>query len=152
MASRLRQIYAALANRAIMLNGKNIPCRKLDETNGVIDVTPVRVLSPLSERAEGSGLVPLTFGGAATLQWKITELCLIASVEEGSGLEFFTPLLVECQEAYVNNVYADRHLGLDPKTVTLNNLDIDIGVHNYPLGSSHWYYSVKAEWTIRENL
>ncbi len=157
MASKLTQIYDALANKAIFCDGKNIPCRKLQETNGVIDVTPVRVLSPLSDRNEGRGLVPLTFGTAATLQWVITELLLLAGIEEGSGLEFYTPRLVECQAAYAANVFTDKTLGIAPapvssSSVVVNGADIETGVYEYPLGSNAWYYGLKVSWTIRENL
>lgn len=150
MASLLRQIYAKLAERSMSISTGTIPCRTLATTNGVIDKTPVRVLSPLSERAEGKGLTPITFGGAKTLQWMITELCLLAPVASASGLEFYTPLLVEYQEAFVNS-YPTRHLGLGDQVI-VNTVDLEMGEYNYPLGSANWYYGVKATWTIRENL
>jgi hypothetical protein len=157
VASKLTDIYDALANKSIILDGVPVPCQKLEETTGVIFGTPQRVLSPLSERNEGRGLVPLTFGGAATLQWFITELLLLAGVEDGTGLEFHTPRLVKCQAAYVANVFSDRSLGIAPapgssSSVVVNGADIEAGVYEYPLGTGAFYYGIKVAWTIRENL
>lgn len=149
-ASKLLQIYEALSNYAVLVDGENIPCRKLGDA-AVIDLTPTRILSPLSERNEAQGFVPLSFGGASTLQWIITDLCLMASVGQGSGIEFWVPQLVKYQAAYVENVFAQRNLGLGVG-ITVNGVAPEIGEYSYPLGTDHWYYGAKMVWTIRENL
>lgn len=153
MGSRLREIYDALANLPIAIDGKNVRCRPLAENTGVVTETPLRILSPLSDRNEGRGISNLTFGHGASLEWIISELVLIASVQDGSGLEYHTPFIVEYQQNFVS-AYAtmNRNLGLAPKSITVNGADIEIGVYNYPLGADNWYYGLKISWTIRENL
>lgn len=153
MPSKLREIYDALASLRIELDGKAVPCPPLEETTGVIHTTPQRVLSPLSDRNEGQGARKLTFGDGASVLWTITELVLLAPAEEGSGLEFYTPRLVEYQEKFIS-LYAklDKTLGIRPRTVTVSSADIEIGVYNYPLGTDNWYYALKVNWSIRENI
>ena len=151
MNSRLLDIYAALQALPILLEGKAIPCYGLEDS-GIINTTPLRVLSPLSDKADGRSVTPMTFGGALTLQWHITDLGLIASVTEGSSIEFHKPRIVAYQAEYVNKAFQDKHLGIVPKTITVNSIDIEIGAYEYPLISGQWFYGVKATWTIRENL
>lgn len=152
-SSRLREIYDALAMQPIQLDGKNVPCLALEETTGVIHTTPMRVLSPLSERNEGQGAKKLTFGNGASILWNITELVLLASVEEGSGLEFYTPRLVEYQEKLISLFSSmSKTLDMTPKTVVVNSVDIEMGVYNYALGTDNWYYGLKLSWSIRENI
>lgn len=153
MGSQLRTIYDNLARLPMMLDGSNVPCLLLEETTGVIHTTPQRVLSPLSERNEGQGAKRLSFGEGASVLWTITELVLLAGVEEGSGLEFHTPRLVAYQEEFISK-YAklDKTLGIRPRTVQVITADIEIGVYNYPLGTDNWYYGLKVNWSIRENI
>lgn len=153
MPSKLREIYAGLQNQPIQVDGSNVPCIPLAESTGVINQTPVRVLSPLSDRNEGRGISNLTFGGGASLLWTITELVLVSPVQAGSGIENQTPYLVEYQENFVTAFASiNRHLGISPATVTINNADMEIGIYNYPLGTDNWYTGLKITWTIRENL
>lgn len=154
MSSRLLDIYGALQAYEVVVDNVAVPNRGL-EFNGTVNALPHRILSPLHERADGRGIIPLTFGGASSLQWVITDLCLVGNVTAGSGLEYFMSKMVKYQAAYVSNIFADKHLGigsLGDFPVTVNTCDIEIGVYEYPLGSEKWYYGVKATWTIRENL
>lgn len=148
MASQLTAIYDAIAAIAVAVDGTTVTVRNYDEASPVVNETPLRILSPLSDKNEGRGLTPITFGGGLQIGRYITDLCLWAEAEAGSGLEYHMAKLIAYQAAYENAALADRKLGLS--NVSVQALDIQIGVWEYPMASNNFYFGVKAEWQITE--
>ena len=146
--SQLEAIFDAVANLSITIDGVAVTGATLANTDVVVNTTPARIISPLSDKNEGKSFESITVGKQFGGIWTITDLMLFRETEDGTGLEYNMLHLVRYMADYVDTIRANRKLGLSH--VTIEKVDVQIGTFPYPVVSNDWYHGVKCELTIRE--
>lgn len=147
MASQISDILDAIAGITV----NSVEGRTLAQAGKSVSQTPVRIISPLSDKNEARGAVRATLGGMVQVSWVITDLMLFKATKDGSGLEYNMAQLVSYLGAYVETLHASKKLGLT-NGVMIEDIDIEIGTFQYPLFSDNFYHGAKATLTIHETI
>lgn len=147
--SQLESIFDAVANLSISVDGEAITGAALADTSVIVNYTPKRVISPLSDKNEGKAFESFTAGKQFNGTWTITDLLLFRRTEDGTGLEYNMLHLVRYMADYVDLLRANRKLGFT-NHVTVEKVDVEVGVYEYPVAGGEFYHGVKATLTIRE--
>jgi len=149
MGSLIVDIYNAIAGVGINIEGTPIVGRVLADTSTVVNSTPLRIISPLSDKNEGRKAIKMTFGNQTQVDWTITDLLLYNKTTDGSGIENDMYWLVKYQGAYVDAMRAMYKLGYK-QHVQIVSIDIEIGVFRFPINGDKFYHGAKATLVVHE--
>lgn len=149
-SSRLREVYKSIEEATIQVGTTVVRCRGLDNLDTKVNKAnlPLRLLLPVGATASGRNLIINTADGSGRSGlWTIPDLMLWALSVSGQGLEDYAGVLVDYCVEYERTMLSRRtdHLGW-----IHNNLAIDTGMFEWPLGSDTWYYGVRALHTVTE--
>lgn len=153
MAS-LAEIYEALAGLDVAINGSTVPVRYLSALPDTVTAAglPLRLLLPTPP--QGTDVDSFTiadFGSKnAVVDWRVTDLMLLAPTRLGEGLGGVAATLSGYAQAYLDAIRANHTLGLTATGVL--KAQVDIRPFEYPSYSDHWYYGVAVVLTIRTYL
>lgn len=149
MGSQLEAIFDKLAGTGINIEGTPIVGRVLADVSTVVNSTPTRIISPLSDKNEGKNAAKASFGKMWQVDWTITDLLLLAQTTDGSGLENHMNKLVKYQRAYLEAMKANHKLGF-VRHVMITGIDVEIGVYQFPVNSGKFYHGAKATLVVHE--
>lgn len=149
MGSQIVAIYNAIAAVEVTIDSEPILGRLLEDANTVVNSTPVRIISPLSDKNEAKGVARMTLGNQSQADWTITDLLLYKLTTDGSGLEHSMYWLVKYLGAYVDALRTNYKLGF-VRHVAITNIDVEIGVYRYPINGDKFYHGAKATLTVHE--
>lgn len=149
MGSQLEAIFNAIAATGINIEGTPIVGRNLAEISTVVNSTPTRIISPLSDKNEGKKAARMTLGNQSQVDWTITDLLLYKLTTDGSGLEYNMHRLALYQGKYVDAMRANYKLGF-ARHVMITDIDVEIGIYQYPLNSGKFYHGAKATLLVHE--
>lgn len=131
MATQLSAIYEALADVDVTLDGEVVAVLKPSAMSNRVNSVdlPLRVISPMARDGRGSLMgFPFASNGRGTATWRLNDLLLVATVNEGQGLRQYSAELITAIEAYVNAVTADVQL---MRGVRIANITADAGIYTY---------------------
>lgn len=113
---------------------------------------PLRLLSLVRPGASGN-VSGATFGfgasgaGACTVEWRVSDLLLLAGVAEGFGLQDFEPALADYMSHYIDMVKRERGAVTN---MTITSVQLTPGVVEWPAESGERYFGVEAVLTVKE--
>lgn len=148
MANRLEDIFNKIAHVGINIEGEPIIGRELADISTVVNETPTRIISPLSDKNEGKA-VRMTLGNQSQVDWTITDLLLYNLTTDGVGLEADMHALVKYQSAYVDAMRTHYKLGFE-RHVQITGVEVEIGVYRYPMNGDKFYHGAKATLIVHE--
>ncbi len=149
MGSQIVHIFNRIADIGIMLNGSPIIGRDLLNVSTVVNETPTRIISPLTDKNEGKKATRFTLGASKQVDWTITDLLLFRDTSDGTGLEDDMRWLVEYMGTYVETMSNNYELSF-PKHVKITSVDVEIGVYRYPIAGEKFYHGAKATLIVHE--
>lgn len=149
-ASKLREIYKAIEETPIDLNGATVRCRGLDGLKTQIPRAslPLRLLLPVGSNANGRNLsiISADHSGRSAV-WVIPELALIAPMAQGQGLEEYAGDLVDYVVA-LEQAILDRRVEFNG--FLISQMATDTGLFEWPAGGDSWYFGVRTNYTVTE--
>lgn len=151
MSSRLRDIYRAIQETNVSINGVPIPCRGLDNLDSRVSRAnlPVRLLLPVGSNASGRSITILDAAGMGRQGvWTIPELALLGEVAQGQGLEEFAGALVDYVVAFEDAI-VERRTQMQQSFI-ITNIAVDTGEFEWPRESTAWYFGVRTLYTVTE--
>lgn len=146
--------YATLANLAVTVDSYTYPCHNLDQLKETYDEADCkrRILLPWEARGNDGSLGFVTLDKTASVNWRIVDLMLYGSVQTYT-LKKVAPHLVSYAGEYAEQIRSLRTLAKTTTNhISLKNIDIQIGVFDYPLGGNHYYLGVKAILSLVETM
>lgn len=146
--SQIEAIFDAVANLSVTVDSTAVTGRTLAESSTVVNVTPVRIISPLSDKNEARQAVQFTLGNQFSVDWTLTDLLLFRDTRDGTGFEYDMAHLVDYLGAYIDVIRVNRKLGLSQVTIT--SVDIEVGVYEYPANGGKYYHGCKGTLKIKE--
>ncbi len=149
MGSQIAAIFNVIAATGINIDGTPIVGRNLADISTVVNETPTRIISPLSDKNEGKKATRMTFGNQSQVDWTITDLLLYNNTTDGIGLEDDMHKLVLYQGAYVDAMRTNYKLGF-ARHVMITDIDIEIGVYRFPINGDKFYHGAKATLIVHE--
>lgn len=156
MSSQIKEIYQAISDMDIVLNGAVVPVKKPSELPNSIQTAnlPVRLLTPIHQfipgfitsdnwnAGLGSGIVQAT--------WNVVDIFLYEPVNQTIGVRALTDPLIDYCKIYIDAMNAGE-LALPNNVVNLNYI-MRPDIINYPLGGATFYYGVYTYHTILEKI
>lgn len=148
--SSLREIYKNIEETHVELNGDVVRVRGLDNLKTAVNAAnlPLRLLLPVGSSASGKNLMVMTADGSGRNGiWTIPELFLLALATSGKGLEEFAGTLVDYVVEFESAFLFRR---TDAVNYVYNNLALETGMYEWPIGSEVWYFGCRAIHTVTE--
>lgn len=148
--SQIKEIFNRIAAIGIMQNGSPIIGRDLLNISTVVNETPTRIISPLTDKNEGKKATIMTLGNQSQVDWTVTDLLLFRDTSDGTGLEDDMRWLVEYMGQYVVTMRENHKLGFTNYHVRITSVDVEIGVYRYPIAGDKFYHGAKATLIVHE--
>lgn len=152
MASDILTIYSGLEDVNLMIKRKQVRCYGLNELPQQISSAqlPCRLLLPLGQiAAEGREGQFISIGKTLKIDWTVSDLFLMQTSEQGTGLASFGPGLVEYCGLYADAIRAFRN---PTNNCTLTSVSLIPGMYEWPRGSGSWFVGVMSNLIITEVL
>ena len=151
MASRIDEIFAALAQVPVAFNNAVVTTFNIDELPESVDNrhTPCRLLIPLGTRAEARSITPITINGeVATIAWRATDLFLMKPVGLTGGIAAEAPNLVAYMQAYVNAMQMVGFRLLS--SAQIENMAFEPTITPFPTSGNTQFFAIEVSLTIKE--
>lgn len=155
MTSAIEDIYDALAETSITVNGKKVSVRNADELpNSVASaILPLRMLTVINTNGTELRMRSDTIGGYGYSQptvvfWQMSDVLLWRKVASDVGIKAHGKELAAYAAQYIDMLEA--FVALNHYQVT--SLDARAQPYNYPEGSSDWFYAFVMTLEIKEDI
>lgn len=153
--SRIEDIHRAIAAWNISIEkvndeAVNISTLFLDTLPNFVNNAklPTRLILPFAGNQQARSMTIYTLGNAQTLVWKLTDLFLYTSVGRGGrGVSDWALPLLRYQVAYMQVLQNNISLN---KLATIEDVQCEAAIVNYPQGSEYNYAAVEVVHTIKE--
>jgi len=154
----LRALYSAIAGMEVSFEAEadgaiiTPTAYDLHKLFNTIDTTdlPARVLLPVSDMGDGSGLEVMSAGNSlifGQINWQVVDLMLLAAVGQGRGMVDYLADLVRYASAYTDSIMTTRTMATG---TTLQAFQPSPGIYQWPAGTDHYYFGVECSMSYRE--
>lgn len=158
MASQIVELYEALRETSITINGKAVRVKGLEEIPSALDTAglPVRMLTPISQflpqNAQSAVWAKAGSSVITQISWSIADVMYWQPVAQNIGIRAVTDDLVVYMREYLEMMKSFEPPSNGLSTLWVANVGLQSTVLEYPLLSGKFYYAVAATLTVTEKM